>query len=95
MLLIGFESLNEDSLESINNNHWKMKQFKKYSEAVNIIQQNGIIVHAAFVVGFDNDDISIFKKLRDFCIINHCQAQFTILTLKMTNNKQFIFLKIF
>jgi radical SAM superfamily enzyme YgiQ (UPF0313 family) len=80
MLLIGFESLNQKSLEGINTNHWKMNQSKKYKEAVKKIQEHGIIVHAAFVVGFDEDDQSVFTKIRDFSIANHCTGQYTILT---------------
>jgi radical SAM superfamily enzyme YgiQ (UPF0313 family) len=80
MLLVGFESLNRNSLGSINANQWKMKQVEKYNEAVRIIQQNGIIVHASFVIGFDNDDYSTFEDIKNFTIQNKCAGQFTVLT---------------
>jgi radical SAM superfamily enzyme YgiQ (UPF0313 family) len=80
MLLIGFESLNEESLSTINAHHWKMNRVNQYSDVVKRIQENGINVHAAFVVGFDEDDESIFTKIRDFSFKNQCAGQYTILT---------------
>lgn len=80
LLLIGFESLNETNLRHIAPNHWKARQLKGYSEAVNRIQENGIAVHASFVVGFDDDDVTVFEDIHDFMITNHCAGQFTILT---------------
>jgi len=80
MMLIGFESLNPNNLKTINPNHWKMKQLEKYSQAVQLIQKNGIIVYAAFIVGFDYDNINVFQEIKDFIIANNCPGQFTVLT---------------
>ncbi len=79
-LLIGFESLNVKNLLNVNYNQWKMKQVKKYTASVNKIQKNGIVVYAAFIIGFDHDNTSTFKEIRDFSISNFCPGQFTFLT---------------
>lgn len=79
-LLIGFESLNPSNLEEVNANQWKMKQIKKYEDVVNKIQENGIVVYAAFIIGFDHDDTSTFGDIRNFVIKNNCPGQFTFLT---------------
>lgn len=79
-LLIGFESLNAKNLANVNYNQWKMKQIKKYATAVNKIQENGIVVYAAFIIGFEYDDTTTFKEIRDFNFNNSCPGQFTFLT---------------
>ena len=80
MLLIGFESLNYDSLKEINSNGWKMNQLKNYTNVVKTLQENGIMVYAAFIVGHDQDNKSTFTNIRNFMIENHCSGQITILT---------------
>jgi len=78
--LIGLESLNEQSLVAVNDNRWKSKRLVEYSAAVQRIQEKGLVVHAAFVVGFDHDDTGTFERIRNFMVENHCGGQITILT---------------
>ena len=81
VLFIGFESVSREALEGIDAHKWKLRQLDKYSEYINKIQTHGIGVMGAFIVGFDNDDVTSFKKLSNFIIDNNLYAaQITILT---------------
>jgi len=80
MIFIGFESIAPQSINTINHNAWKMKQVAKYPEAIKIIQDNGIVVFGAFVIGFENDNLSTFESILDFILKNNIPGQFTLLT---------------
>ncbi|UCB57650.1 MAG: B12-binding domain-containing radical SAM protein [Candidatus Omnitrophota bacterium] len=81
LLFIGFETLSGKTLKSLDRTNWKIKQIEKYPNIIKTIQSYGIGVMGAFIIGFDNDDTSVFKKLADFIINNHLYAaQVTILT---------------
>lgn len=80
MIFIGFESLNPMSLGDINANAFKMKQYHNYSTAIKKIQENGMVVFGAFVIGFDNDDLSTFQNIREFVLKHNIPGQFTLLT---------------
>jgi radical SAM superfamily enzyme YgiQ (UPF0313 family) len=60
---IGLESPNLESLKEVKKYQNIVTDF---SEAVRKIHQYGITIMANSMVGFDNDDISIFKRQRDF-----------------------------
>ena len=80
-LLIGFESIIEDNLRGLDSSNWKFKHLKNYVEGIRAIQSNGIGIIGTFIVGFDNDDISVFSKLVSFIIDNHLAgAQIAALT---------------
>ena len=80
-LLIGFESIIEDNLRGLDSSNWKFKHLKNYVEGIRAIQGNGIGIIGTFIVGFDNDDNSVFNKLADFIIDNHLAgAQIAALT---------------
>ena len=79
-MLIGLESLSTKTLEKVNKNKWKSRHIASYEKYVHNIQQNGIIVYAAFIFGFDGDDIDVFEETRDFMLRNNMLGQFTILT---------------
>jgi radical SAM superfamily enzyme YgiQ (UPF0313 family) len=80
MLFIGFESINPVSINHINANSWKMKQISRYPESIKKIQENGIVVFGAFIIGFENDTLSTFDDICDFVTKNKIPAQFTLLT---------------
>jgi len=81
VLLIGFESIIEDNLRGLDSSNWKLKHLKNYVESIRAIQGNGIGIIGTFIVGFDNDDNSIFNKLADFIVDNHLAgAQIAALT---------------
>lgn len=79
-LFIGFESVNERSIESINS-PIKKKYYDRYADAIKRIQDHGIGVTGAFILGFDEDDISIFDRLIRFIKNTNMFAyQITLLT---------------
>jgi radical SAM superfamily enzyme YgiQ (UPF0313 family) len=70
-VFIGIESVNKNSLKEANK---KQNQNINELEAVRKIYSYGIEVFAGFIVGFDNDDISVFKELQDFIIKSGIQV---------------------
>jgi len=77
-VLIGFESLNQDSLTS-GNKHFN--QVKRYKEVVKKLHRYNITVLGCFVFGFDNDKPDIFQRTIDF--VNEAKIDmlnYTILT---------------
>ena len=80
-LFIGLESLTEEGLRSIDKHGWKLKHLHRYSDYVQNIQQHGIGVQGAFIVGLDSDDPSVFDKVIEFVNANHLYGvQVTIVT---------------
>lgn len=63
ILFIGFESVNQNSLKSINKG---FNQTEKYIEAVKRIHGKGIMIIGSFIFGFDDDDKTVFKRTVDF-----------------------------
>jgi radical SAM superfamily enzyme YgiQ (UPF0313 family) len=80
IIFVGFESIESDALNEVNSNNWKMQQLQNYKEAINKIQNNGIVVFGGFVMGFKNDDLSTFDHVKDFVLEHKIAAQFTLLT---------------
>jgi len=65
-ILIGFESLNPDSLDGSNKHHNRRGTI--YEEAIHKIHSHGIHINASFVVGFDNDTLEEFDRIYDFTL---------------------------
>jgi radical SAM superfamily enzyme YgiQ (UPF0313 family) len=65
-ILVGFESLNADSLDEQHKHH--NKGGKIYEEAIRKIHAAGIHINASFVVGFDNDTLAEFDRIFDFTL---------------------------
>jgi len=63
VLFIGLESVNQDSLNSVN----KQNKFVKYMEAIKKIRDKGILIHGLFILGLDYDRGDVFRKTLDFC----------------------------
>ena len=81
MLFIGFESISEASLKTIDTRGFKQRYVGRYSELIRRIQSTGIGVYGAFMVGFDEDTPESVKRTGDFICSNHLYAsQITILT---------------
>lgn len=80
-LLIGFESVQEQNVRSLNKNQWKAKRFDRYAEYIDKIQSKGIGVYGSFILGFDEDNNDTVEKTIRF-INDHylLGAQITILT---------------
>ncbi|MFH1782880.1 MAG: radical SAM protein [Candidatus Omnitrophota bacterium] len=81
ILFIGFETINKKNVEGTDKTNFKYKRVLKYKEHIRKIQSYGIGIMGAFMVGFDNDDKTVFKKTSDFIVDNKLYAaQITILT---------------
>jgi radical SAM superfamily enzyme YgiQ (UPF0313 family) len=77
-LFIGMESLSEDSLAECGK---RINKPAQYVEAVAKLHRYGIGVQAAFIIGFDNDDLSIFPKMEKFIRTSNFDSLFlSILT---------------
>jgi radical SAM superfamily enzyme YgiQ (UPF0313 family) len=62
-LLIGMESLSEDTLAECGK---RINKPAEYERAVAKLHRYGIGVKATFMIGFDNDDPSVFPKMARF-----------------------------
>lgn len=80
-LLIGFESLMEDSLVQINQSKWKKDRLMYYDHVISKIQALGVGVVGSFVLGMDDDTPEYFDKLYQFILETHIYAtNITVLT---------------
>jgi radical SAM superfamily enzyme YgiQ (UPF0313 family) len=67
IIFIGIESLNPESLEAYQKGvNLKRLQQGRYHTMISMIRKGGIAVIGAFVLGGDEDDISIFQTTLDF-----------------------------
>jgi len=65
-VLIGFESLNHESLEETHKDH--NRGGEKFEDAIRKIHNFGIQINASFIVGFDNDTLEEFDRIFDFSL---------------------------
>ena len=80
-LLIGFESVDRESLGDADSRHWKQRRRDRYLGAIEKIQSYGISVNGCFVFGFDHDGPTIFERTLDFVRESGLsEVQITILT---------------
>jgi len=63
-LSFGFESISPESLKEANKP--RCNNVKDYITAINNVQKYGIVAGGYFVMGFDSDDINVFKNTIDF-----------------------------
>lgn len=63
-LLTGLETVDPDVMKGID--AWKYGKLKKYKEYIRKIQSMRLPVTGLFILGFDNDDAQVFRKVRDF-----------------------------
>lgn len=78
ILFVGFESVNESSLDEAGK---KVNKPSMYKRAVKLFHKYGILVMGAFIFGFDSDDKNVFKRTVEFAKkIKLDWAQFTVLT---------------
>jgi radical SAM superfamily enzyme YgiQ (UPF0313 family) len=62
-LLIGFESISQDTL---NETHKGFHAAKEYAEVVKRLHDHGIGIQGCFVFGFDSDDEHVFERTVEF-----------------------------
>lgn len=72
LLFIGFETLSVKN--QLDNHGFKQNRIKKYPEIIQKIQSYGIGVLGAFIIGLDEDDMSIVDDISSFIIDNRLYA---------------------
>jgi len=70
-LFIGFESINEGSVLSVGKRQNKVKE---YETLIACLHENGIMVNASMVFGFDDDAPSVFKDTLDWLVRNKVET---------------------
>jgi radical SAM superfamily enzyme YgiQ (UPF0313 family) len=67
-ILIGFETLDRESLEKMNK---PQNSLDDYEKAISNIHSYGIHIYASFIIGLDNDTVETFKRIEDFTLKNN------------------------
>jgi radical SAM superfamily enzyme YgiQ (UPF0313 family) len=62
-VLIGFESINQDTLDGTNKH---FHSAERYAEHVRRLHDHGIGIQACFVFGFDDEDETVFERTVEF-----------------------------
>ena len=70
-LFIGFESINENSILSVEK---KQNKVKEYEELIALLHENGIMVNASMVFGFDYDEPSVFEHTLNWLVKNKIET---------------------
>jgi radical SAM superfamily enzyme YgiQ (UPF0313 family) len=78
MVLVGLESLSDANMKQVD--EFKSRMLAHYGDYVRRIQDNGMIVLGAFIVGFDHDDGSVFDRIGEFVVETNLTPQITIAT---------------
>jgi len=77
-VLIGFESLSEETLKAMNK---PMNAPASYRRAIENLRSSGILHWSSFLLGYDSDGPDIFRRTVDFAVsIRSCLAAFNPLT---------------
>lgn len=76
-VLIGFESLSQDSLREAD----KRYKAHTYKDIITKLHDHGLGVEGTFIFGFDTDDDGVFERTVEFCERTRMNvAQFSVLT---------------
>jgi radical SAM superfamily enzyme YgiQ (UPF0313 family) len=70
-LFIGFESISEDAIESVNKQHNKIED---YEQLIQMLHRNNIMVNASLVFGFDCDTAVTFDKTLNWLVKNKVET---------------------
>ena len=70
-LFIGFESINKDSIQSVNKHQNRIEHYEKL---INDIHSRGIMVNASMVFGFDHDYASVFDDTLNWLVANKIET---------------------
>lgn len=68
LVLIGFESLNTDSLGEM---HKAANTAADYEDIIQRIYRHKLLIYGTFVLGCDGDSVDVFQKTYDFAVRNH------------------------
>jgi len=78
-LLIGLETADSEVMKNVD--PWKYEKLTKYREYIHKIQSKRLPITGLFILGFDGDDETVFKKVRDFIArVGLFDMDFAILT---------------
>ncbi len=69
-LFIGFESINNLSLQGVN----KDNCFEKYERLITEIHKRGIMINASMVFGLDGDEPDVFQRTLDWLVKNKVET---------------------
>ncbi len=69
-LFIGFESINNSSLQGVN----KDNRFEKYERLITEIHSRGIMINASMVFGLDGDKPDVFRRTLDWLVKNKIET---------------------
>lgn len=79
-VLIGFESLNDDSLHQMGK-RWNNRVSGSYQRVVSALHDRGMGIYGTFVFGYDADTVDIFDRTVDFALESRLEiANFNPLT---------------
>lgn len=67
LVLMGFESLNADSLREM---HKSANAAADYSEVIRRVYKHGLLIYGTFVLGCDGDFPDVFQKTYEFAVKN-------------------------
>ncbi len=67
LVLVGFESLNSDSLKEM---HKAANSQADYEELIKKIYKHGLLIYGTFVLGCDNDTVDVFDRTFEFAVRN-------------------------
>lgn len=70
-LFIGFESINSNSISSVNK---KQNKIDEYEKLIKLIHDNGIMINASLVFGFDSDTLETFDNTLKWLIKNKIET---------------------
>lgn len=70
-LFIGFESINEESIESV---HKIQNTAVNYEKLIHEIHSRGMMINASVVFGFDHDSPKVFAKTLDWLVKNKIET---------------------
>jgi radical SAM superfamily enzyme YgiQ (UPF0313 family) len=62
-VLVGFESVFQESLDECNKQHYSPHKYKEY---IDVFHRRKVGILGCFVFGFDHDDESVFQKTLEF-----------------------------
>ena len=80
-VLVGLESVDPAALGRVDSRRWKQSQLAGYTAKIRKIQSYGITVNGCFILGFDQDDLRVFDRTREFVQASGLsEVQITILT---------------
>ncbi len=70
-LFIGFESINNSSIRSVNKNQ---NHIENYEKLIHMLHSRGIMVNASLVFGFDSDNKEVFNETLTWLIKNRIET---------------------